>query len=162
MAKNLIKLLHWLHAALCIMLLQAAALMAFAAPVLAATPPPAGTCPPGQQAVSSGSCCPSGNIEITSTGQANCTTSSTLCSKNAAVNCLISKYITPAIELLSAAVGVVAVITIIRGGLEYTSAGGDPAKIAAGKQHIVNALIGLFAYMALFAFLQFIIPGGVV
>jgi hypothetical protein len=77
------------------------------------------------------------------------------------MTCLLQKYINPAISLLSALIGLAVVITIIRGALLYTSSGGDPSKAAAGKQHIINALIGLAAYLMLYVFLQFIIPGGI-
>lgn len=120
------------------------------------------TCPPGQEAVTSGSCCLTNDIQITSTGEASCVSSPAPCSKNSALDCLLTNYIDPLIALLSSAVGVVVVITIIRGALEYTSAGGDPAKVAAGKQHIISAIVGLFAYLVLFAFLQFIVPGGII
>jgi hypothetical protein len=61
---------------------------------------------------------------------------------------------------LSALVGIVVVIAVIIGAIEFISSGGDPQRVASGKQHITNALIGLFAYILLFAFLQFLIPGG--
>jgi hypothetical protein len=41
-----------------------------------------------------------------------------------------------------------------------SSSAGDPQKSAQGKEHIRNALFGLLAYILLYAFLQFIIPGG--
>lgn len=75
--------------------------------------------------------------------------------------CLYQKYINPAIALISAAVGVAIAIAIIVGGIEYITSAGDPQRAASGKKRIVNALIGLIAYALLFAFLQFIIPGGV-
>lgn len=80
-----------------------------------------------------------------------------------ATNCdLMSKYINPAIRLLSALVGIAVTISIIYGGIEYSSSGGDPQKAAAGKSRIVNALIALLAYLFLGAILNFIIPGGIV
>ena len=77
-------------------------------------------------------------------------------------SCLFAKYINPLIDLLSAAVAVVAVIAIIIGGIEYSTSAGDPQKAATGKQHIVSALIGLLAYLLLYVFLQFILPGGLI
>ena len=74
--------------------------------------------------------------------------------------CLFAKYINPLISLLSAAVGLVVVIAVIIGGIEYSSSGGDPLRAAAGRTHITNALLGLLAYILLYAFLQFLIPGG--
>jgi hypothetical protein len=74
--------------------------------------------------------------------------------------CLFSKYINPLISLFSALVGVVVVIAVIIGGIEYSSSAGDPQRAAAARTHITNALLGLFAYIFLYAFLQFLIPGG--
>jgi hypothetical protein len=74
--------------------------------------------------------------------------------------CLFSKYLNPLVNLLSAVVGVVVVIGIIVGAIQFSSSAGDPQKAANGKNHIRNALIGLLAYILLYAFLQFIIPGG--
>lgn len=117
----------------------------------------------GQLTTSNGTCCPSGQTQIAS-GQVSCNTADQ-CNGNIAndkaMSCLLGKYINPTITLLSALVGLAVVITIIRGALMYTSSGGDPSKAAAGKQHIINALIGLVAYLLLYVFLQFIIPGGI-
>ena len=84
----------------------------------------------------------------------------TCCPPGGTSSCLFAKYVNPLITLLSAAVGVVVVVAIIVGGIEYSSSAGDPQKAASGKQHIMNALLGLLAYALLYAFLQFIIPGG--
>jgi hypothetical protein len=53
------------------------------------------------------------------------------------------------------------VIGLIWGGIEYTASTNDPQKVGQAKKHIQNSLIGLVAYLLLFAFLQYIIPGGV-
>ncbi len=86
-------------------------------------------------------CCPDGTADDTS--------------------CLFAKYINPAIQLLAGLIGVVIAISIIVGGIQYTTSEGDPQKAAAAKSRITNALIGLAAFLLLYAFLQFIIPGGV-
>jgi hypothetical protein len=74
--------------------------------------------------------------------------------------CLFSKYLNPVINLLSAVVGVAVVIGVIYGAIQVSSSAGDPQKSAKGKEHIRNALLGLMAYILLYAFLQFVIPGG--
>lgn len=63
--------------------------------------------------------------------------------------------------VLSAIVGVGAIIMTIVGGLQYISARDNPQSIQAAKQKIYNVLIGLAAYIFLWAFLQWLIPGGV-
>lgn len=74
---------------------------------------------------------------------------------------LIQKYINPTIAMLTAAVGVAAVIGIIYGGIEITTSAGDPQKNASGKNHIRNAVIGIVSLVFLWAFLNWIVPGGV-
>jgi hypothetical protein len=76
--------------------------------------------------------------------------------------CVFGKYITPVIELLSAAVGLLVVISVVYGAFEIVTAGSEVAKAAAGRKRIIQTLIGLFAYMSLFALLQFLVPGGLV
>ena len=71
------------------------------------------------------------------------------------------KYVNPLITMLSVLVGVVIVIAIIYGGIEYIMAEGDPQKAAAGRKRIINALFALAAFLLLYGFLQFIVPGGV-
>jgi hypothetical protein len=74
---------------------------------------------------------------------------------------IVKRYINPLIRLLSVLVGIVAVIAIIFGAIQVSTSAGDPQKSASGKNHIRNALIGLVAYVLLFVFLQWIIPGGI-
>ena len=73
----------------------------------------------------------------------------------------IRQYVNPAINLLSAVFGFIAVISIITGGIQYSASGGDPQKVAQAKARISKTIVAVVAYMYLFAFLQFIIPGGI-
>jgi hypothetical protein len=75
---------------------------------------------------------------------------------------LIKNYVNPFIKLLSGLVGVIVTISIIAGGIQYSSAGGDPGKVAAAKKRIYNAILALLAYLFLFAFLNWLLPGGIV
>ena len=72
----------------------------------------------------------------------------------------VAKYINPAINLFSLSFGLIATISIILGGMQYSASAGDPQKAAAAKSRISNTIIALFAYLFLYAFLQFLIPGG--
>lgn len=121
--------------------------MAYAAPlpVMSTLLADTGACtlPDGSSGVVSGdgyTCCPSGFANSSS--------------------CFYTKYINPAIALLGAAVGVVIVIAIVYGGIEYITSEGDPQKAASGKKRIISALVGLVAFMLLYAVLQFLAPGG--
>lgn len=73
---------------------------------------------------------------------------------------LYTKYLNPLINLLSAAVGIVVIIMLIIGGIQYSTAGGDPNKVQAAKKRIYNALFALLAFIFLYTFLQWIVPGG--
>lgn len=100
---------------------------------------------PGQQSgsylVDGYTCCPTG--------------------KTAPTSCLFAKYINPLIQVLSALVGIAVVISIIFGGIQYVTSTGDPQRAEAGKKRIIESLVGLVAFMLLYAFLQFVMPGGV-
>jgi hypothetical protein len=72
----------------------------------------------------------------------------------------IKKFINPAINTLSACFGIVAVISIILGGINYSTSEGDPQKASRAKNRILNTIIAVIAYIFLYAFLQFLVPGG--
>ncbi len=84
---------------------------------------------------------------------ASCTEGGTGCN-------IYSAYIKPAINILSGLVVLVAIASIIIAGIMYSSSGGDPQKTAKAKGRIINTLLVLLAYIFLYSFLQFIIPGG--
>ncbi|HET7827353.1 MAG TPA: hypothetical protein VFK97_00600 [Candidatus Saccharimonadales bacterium] len=64
------------------------------------------------------------------------------------------------IDFLSAGVGLVVVGSLILGGIQYTMAGGNPDAVGKAKHRITNALLALVVFIFIFAFLQWIIPGG--
>ena len=97
--------------------------------------------------------CLTGSQQYQSFSQSSCTESGKGCS-------LYSSYINPAINLLSGLVVLVAIVSIIIAGIMYSSSGGDPQKTAKAKGRIINTLLALLAYIFLYSFLQFIIPGG--
>ncbi len=75
---------------------------------------------------------------------------------------LIKTYLDPAIALMSALVGVACVLSLISAGIQYTTSGGDPQKTAHAKSRIMNTIIAFLAFTFLWAFLEFLIPGGVI
>lgn len=76
-------------------------------------------------------------------------------------NCdFIRQYVNPAIQLFSVAFGLFAVISLIVAGINYSMSEGDPQKSARAKSRIVNTVIAIVAYLFLYAFLQFLVPGG--
>lgn len=129
---------------------------------------------PTKDASSSGtSGCVVGNEAACSVNSAKCSTAKDTvahCTDPAASgnstctasNCnLIAKYINPLITLLSALVGLVVTISIVIGGIQYSSSAGDPQAATAAKNRIRNAIIALVAFIFLYAFLQFLVPGGI-
>ncbi len=83
---------------------------------------------------------------------------STGCTQNSCN--LVKAYLTPAINLLSVLLALIAVISLIMAGIQYTASAGDPQKVSAAKARIRNTIIAIVAYIFLYAFIQFIIPGG--
>jgi hypothetical protein len=94
-----------------------------------------------------------------STGSGTATTSGDQCQLSPS-NCIVTQYVNPLIKFLSAAVGIAVVISIVIGGIQYSSARDDPQAVGAAKKRITNAIFALIVYMFLFALLNFIIPGG--
>jgi hypothetical protein len=65
------------------------------------------------------------------------------------------------VNFVSAGVGILDVGTIILGGIQYTMAGDSPDAIGKAKARIMNGLIALAAFLFIFSFVQWLIPGGV-
>jgi hypothetical protein len=73
---------------------------------------------------------------------------------------LVKEYIDPLINVLAGAVGLVVTISIVVGGIQYSSSAGDPGKMQAAKKRIINALIALIGFFLFYAVLQWLVPGG--
>lgn len=55
----------------------------------------------------------------------------------------------------------VCVIVIIWGGISYSAAGNNPEAINKARQRIAAGILALLTYILLYAFLNWLIPGGV-
>lgn len=73
----------------------------------------------------------------------------------------IIKWINWGINLIAGIVGVGAVLMIIWAGIQYTTARDNAQAVAAAKQKIINVVIGIAAFIFLYAFLNWLVPGGV-
>lgn len=62
--------------------------------------------------------------------------------------------------ILSAGVGIAVVGGIVWGGIIYTTAQGNASQTQKGISVIVNAVIGLFLFLFMFAIINFLVPGG--
>jgi hypothetical protein len=65
------------------------------------------------------------------------------------------------INIFMGVIGVAAVLMITVGGIQYITARDNAQAVASAKQRIINVVIGLVAFMFLYAFLQWLIPGGI-
>ncbi|MBI4034315.1 hypothetical protein HY380_00280 [Candidatus Saccharibacteria bacterium] len=65
------------------------------------------------------------------------------------------------INFLSAGVGVIVLAVIIIGGIQYITAGDKPEATMAAKKRVINGVTALIAFMLMYAFLQWLVPGGV-
>jgi len=66
-----------------------------------------------------------------------------------------------AINILTAGIGLVAVGGIIYAAILYTTAQDKAAQVTKAKEVIFNVILGLVLFALMYAFLQFLIPGGV-
>lgn len=73
---------------------------------------------------------------------------------------LVSLYVNPFIRLLSLIVGLVVAGSLVMAGVQYAASSGDSQKVSAAKSRISNTLLAFLAYAFLYAFLNFLIPGG--
>ena len=73
----------------------------------------------------------------------------------------IMKFILMVIRFLAASVFVIAVIMLIAGGIQYMTANGNPQSVAKAKTKITDVFIGLLAFIFLWAFLEWLVPGGI-
>ncbi len=65
------------------------------------------------------------------------------------------------INIMTAGIGVLAVIGIVICGIQYTTAAGDEAKTRKAKRRMFEIVIGVAAYLILFAAFNWLSPNGV-
>ena len=100
---------------------------------------------------------PSGNTASTDT---ECSNSSDQGINNCLKHNQIVTDLNTIVAFLSAGVGLVVIGVIILGGVQYSMAGDNAQALQAARQRITNGLIALFTFLFIFAFLQWLIPGG--
>jgi hypothetical protein len=85
-----------------------------------------------------------------------------VCQSGDACNTFIDKYIEPFVTLLTVSIGIIAAISVVVAGIQFASAADDPGKVAKAKERMWKTVIGLVAYIFLFAFLNYLVPGGII
>lgn len=63
--------------------------------------------------------------------------------------------------VLTTGVGIAAVGSIVFAGVLYITARDNAAQVSKAKTMIMNTIIGIIAYILMWAFLEWIIPGGI-
>lgn len=76
-------------------------------------------------------------------------------------NCGIIDYIFIFTNFLSAIVGIVAVLMIVYRGIQYSTARDNPQVVQQARLQILQVVIALLVYIFTYAFLQWVVPGGV-
>lgn len=77
-------------------------------------------------------------------------------------NCKIIGYIIIGTNALSAIAGVVIASSIVAAGIQYSSAGSNPQKVAAARQRMINSVLALLIFAFGYAVVQWLVPGGVI
>lgn len=87
-------------------------------------------------------------------------TSANVGGTNCEDNC-ISKDVQTFINFASAGVGVIVLAMIIIGGIQYSLSKDNPQAVQAAKARIANSVIAMLCFIFLYAFLQWLVPGGI-
>jgi Type IV secretion system pilin len=74
--------------------------------------------------------------------------------------CLIDKYIQPAVNLLAGLVGLAVTISIIMAGIRYATSADSPQKVSEAKQRLVTSIFVLIGFFTFYALMNYLIPGG--
>ena len=73
----------------------------------------------------------------------------------------ISDLLNIVLVILTTGVGIAATVSFVVAGVLYMSAAGSAEQVKKAKNMIFNTVIGLLAYLLMWAFLSWLIPGGV-
>ena len=65
-----------------------------------------------------------------------------------------------AIDILTAGIGIFAVVGISIAGIQYLTAGGNEQQVEKAKRRIFEIVIGMVCYAILWVFLEWLLPGG--
>lgn len=64
------------------------------------------------------------------------------------------------VNFIAVGVGILTVGGIIWGGMVYASSNGDANRVKQAKTIIVNAIVGLILFFFMYAFINYLVPGG--
>lgn len=70
----------------------------------------------------------------------------------------IEKVLSITVDIMTAGVAILAVIGIVISGIQYLTAGGNEDKLKKSKRRIFEIVIGLAAYVIIYALLKWLLP----
>lgn len=73
----------------------------------------------------------------------------------------IAEILNLILNVLTAGVGIAATISIAVAGFMYSTAGSNSTQVSKAKTMILNTVVGIIAYLLVWALLQWLVPGGV-
>ena len=97
------------------------------------------------------------SIPAPTTGEFNCTCDLQACTKKNP----IVQWINFFVNTLAVIIFVGATAMLIFAGIQYITAADNAQKVQDSKKRITNVIVGLIAFFFLYAFMQWLIPGGV-
>lgn len=65
------------------------------------------------------------------------------------------------VNIMTAGAGILALAGIVYGSVMYTTAGGNQEQVKKARGILTNVVIGVIAFAAMWALLQWLLPGGV-
>ncbi len=105
--------------------------------------------------------CPEGTIPISVLDGGEVVTGSEgeRCSKEKEQGSGISNIINLVLDIMTTGIAIIAVISITVIGIQYLTAGPDVGKTIKAKQRISEIIIGLAAYVLIYALIKWLMPG---
>lgn len=76
-------------------------------------------------------------------------------------NCKVFDMINAILNVLAIGATIVITIVLAVGGIQYTASNGNPQRVQAAKNRIYNAIWAYGSFVGMWAFLNYLIPGGV-
>jgi len=76
-------------------------------------------------------------------------------------SCKIVDHLLTFINVLSGLVGITAVIMLVVWGIQYTVSRDNPQMVASARLRILNTVLAVVFYLFIYAFLQWLVPGGI-
>jgi hypothetical protein len=73
----------------------------------------------------------------------------------------IDRLVQSTVDLLSAITGIIIVLSIIIGGIQYMTARDNSSQVAAAKNRILMSVLSLILFIFAYTILQWLVPGGI-